>query len=145
MNEVPFSEHIDRVRRRIEAGIILVEQRFDYHVEALGDAVVMLELLIELERTKERVRHEENRKRNPQKKRPPGVFARDVPAASSVEVPARDIGACEASGSVASNRDSHHDESERSRRSVSADVAYDRAVRDCQDSGSVVRDGSGTE
>jgi hypothetical protein len=128
---------IDRVRRRVEAGIILVEQRFDYRVDSLIEATSMLDLLVEQERTKEKVKHEENRKRNPQKKRPPGVFARDVPAASSVAMPARDIGTGEAASSVASNRDSRAVEGERRGCGITADAAYDRAVRDCQDSGSV--------
>jgi len=92
MSDVLFSESIDRIRRRIEAGIILVEQRFHYHVDALSDAVAMLEVLISQERARESAEHEANRKRAPQKKRPVGTFARDVPAASqNIEVQKRDI------------------------------------------------------
>jgi len=137
MSEVPFSEMIDRVRRRVEAGIILVEQRFDYRVDSLTEATSMLDVLVELERTKEKVKHEENRKRNPQKRRPPGVFARDVAAPSSIAMPARDSGTGETASPVAANRDLHDVEGERRGRGITSDAAYDRAIRDCQDSGSV--------
>jgi len=90
MSDVLFSESIDRIRRRIEAGIILVEQRFDYRVDSLFEATSMLDVLVKQERTKEKVEHEKDRKRPPQKKRPVGTFARDVPAAKDIEVPARD-------------------------------------------------------
>lgn len=145
MSDVPHSEMIDRIRRKVEAGVIIIEARFRIRLSAFHDAVLMLDDLIEHERLKEQDWHERNRKRPPQKKRPPGVFARDVPAAQDQPLPAGDIAACEEASPVATDRDSHVGESERRGCGVTSDAAYDRAVRCCEDSGSVCRDGSGVE
>lgn len=105
MSDVPHSEMIDRIRRKVEAGVIIIEARFRIRLSAFHDAVLMLDDLIEHERLKEQDWNERNRKRPPQKKRPPGVFARDVPAAQDQPLPAGDIENAEPACPVAAIRD----------------------------------------
>ena len=131
MSEPLLSEQLDRIRRMMEAGLIRLEKTESNEcLVQLRLAIVAITTLIDEVREEEKQKHAEtiNHSRR---------VRRHENGKADQSMSGRDSGHGPSSSATAESRDIHAGKGVGGGHRESPDARHDRAVRDCQDSGSI--------